>query len=99
MGTLGMRWKSTSHGSTTAANATPALEREYFDVYYPRDERIPRLWQLPDSRLVHVKDLYTAEEMKTSPVYNEILLRAGRRKLRAGAPGWTGGLSHHFDRR
>ena len=54
----------------------PTLEREYFDVYYPRDERIPRLWQLPDSRLVHVKDLYTAEEMKTSPVYNEILPRS-----------------------
>ena len=31
--------------------------------------------QLPDSRLVHVKDLYTAQELKTSPTYNEILRR------------------------
>ena len=30
----------------------------------------------PDSRLVHVTDLYTAEELKTSATYNEILPRA-----------------------
>ena len=51
------------------------LEREYFDVYYPRDERVPRLRQLPDSRLVHVVDLYTDEELKSSPAYNEVLVR------------------------
>ena len=47
------------------------LEREYFDVYHPQDERLPRLRQLPDSQLVHVTKLYTDEELKTSPVYNE----------------------------
>ena len=52
------------------------LEREYLEVYHPIDERIPRFRQLPDSQLVHVADLYTAEELKTSPTYNEILLRA-----------------------
>ena len=52
------------------------LEREYLEVYYPIDERIPRAGQLPDSHLVHIKDLYTAEELKTSPTYNELLLRA-----------------------
>ena len=52
------------------------LEREYLEVYHPIDERIPRFRQLPDSRLVRVADLYTAEELKTSPTYNEILLRA-----------------------
>ena len=52
------------------------LEREYLEVYHPIDERVPRIRQLPDSRLVHVTDLYTAEELKTSPTYNEILLRA-----------------------
>ena len=52
------------------------LEREYLKVYYPNDERIPRVRQLPDSHLVHIKDLYTAEELKTSPTYNELLLRA-----------------------
>ena len=33
----------------------------------PADERVPRFRQLPDSRLAHVTDLYTAEELKTCP--------------------------------
>ena len=49
------------------------LEREYFDVYHPGDERLPRLRQLPDRRLVHVRSLYTDQEVKTSPTYNEAL--------------------------
>lgn len=53
-------------------------EREYFEVYHPRDERAPRVAQLPDSRLVHVTDLYTAEEIKTSPTYNEALAKSDR---------------------
>ena len=52
------------------------LEREYLEIYHPIDERVPRFRQLPDSRLVHVSDLYTAEELKTSPTYNEISLRS-----------------------
>ena len=51
------------------------LERDYFETYYPLDERVPRLRHLPDSRLVHVADLYTEEEMKTSVAYNEALAR------------------------
>ena len=51
------------------------LEREYLKVYHPIDERVPRVRQLPDSHLVRIKDLYTAEELKTSLAYNEILLR------------------------
>ena len=51
------------------------LEREYLEIYHPIDERVPRFRQLPDSRLVHVTELYTAEELKTSPTYNEILFR------------------------
>ena len=50
-------------------------EREYLEVYYLLDERVPRVRQLPDSLLVHVPDLYTAEELKTSPTYNEIVRR------------------------
>ena len=50
-------------------------EREYLKVYHPIDERVPRLRQLPDSRLVPIADLYTAEELKTSATYNEFLLR------------------------
>ena len=48
-------------------------ERRYFDDYYARDERIPRLRKLPDSQLVHCRDLYTGEELKNSPAYNEAL--------------------------
>ena len=51
------------------------LEREYLDVYHPINEGIPRLRQLPDGHLVPIKDLYTAEELKTSRAYNEALLR------------------------
>ena len=46
------------------------IEREYLDTYYAIDERVPRMQQLPDSELVPVRDLYTAEEWKTSPVVN-----------------------------
>ena len=51
------------------------LEREYLEDYYPIDERIPRVRRLPDSRLVHITDLYTAGELKTSPAYNEAFSR------------------------
>ena len=54
------------------------LEREYLQNYHPTDERVPRFRQLPDSRLAHVAELYTAEELKTSPTYNEALARAGQ---------------------
>ena len=50
-------------------------EREYFEVYFPLDERIPRLLQLPDSQLVHMADLFTGEELKTSAVYNDFSTR------------------------
>ena len=53
------------------------LERAYFDIYHNRDERLPRLRQLPDSHLVHVTELYTEEELKISPVYNEGMRRSG----------------------
>ena len=52
-----------------------ALEAEYFADYYPRDERIPRLLELPDSQIVHVGELYTDEEHKASVAYNEALPR------------------------
>ena len=53
------------------------LEQFYFDNYYRYDQRVPRLARLPDSRLVHITDLYTAKELKTSPAYNEALARGG----------------------
>lgn len=51
------------------------LEREYLEDFHPIDERIPRLRQLPDGRLERIKDLYTAEELKTSSAYNEAMVR------------------------
>ena len=54
----------------------PELEREYLELYHPSDERVPRVRQLPDSHLVPIKDLYTAEELKTSRAYNEAFRRA-----------------------
>ncbi len=49
----------------------PDLEREYLTVYHPMDESVPRVRQLPDSHLVHIRALYTTAELKTSPTYNE----------------------------
>ena len=51
------------------------LEREYFEYYYTLDERVPRLQKLPDSQPVHMSDLYSEEELKTSVVYNDYLNR------------------------
>ena len=55
------------------------LERDYFENYYPLDERAPRLRHLPDSQLFHITDLYTEEELKTSAAYNELLTRGHAR--------------------
>ncbi len=63
------------------------LAREYFDVYYPDDAGMRRLMELPEGRLVHLPDLYSKDELKTSPVYNE-----GWRRL-----GAQNGLYVHFD--
>ena len=73
------------------------LERQYFQLYYPLDERLPRLRQLPDSRLVHIPGLFSDQELKTSAVYNEWLQRCGARNglnTRLDGPGgsriiWT----------
>lgn len=51
------------------------LEREYFEVYSHVDERVPRIRELPDSQVVSATSLFTEDEKKTSPVYNEALPR------------------------
>ena len=67
------------------------LEREYLDTYHAIDERVPRFRQLPPRRLVHVTALYTAEELKTSRTYNELLPRAGMQdSLNVQLPGLAG---------
>lgn len=50
------------------------LEREYIEVYHPHDERVPRVWALRDSELVHIRSVYTEQELKTSAAYNEAVL-------------------------
>lgn len=47
------------------------LAREYIENYYPRDERVPRLHMLPAGKLVHIHNVYTPQELKTSAAYNE----------------------------
>ena len=54
-------------------------EREYFEVYHARDERLPRLRELPDGRVTPNSALFTDEEKKTSAVFNEVMLRNGTR--------------------
>ena len=66
------------------------LERVYFEVYHSRDERLPRLRLLPDSEVVHVRDLYTEQELKSSPAYNEWMRQAGNQNglmVRLAVPG------------
>ncbi len=55
------------------------LERLYFGTYHALDERVPRIRQLPDGRVVHNSSLYTDDEKNTSPAYNEALLLAHNR--------------------
>ena len=49
-------------------------EELYFNKYYFRDERVPRVRKLPDSRLIHIADLYTEMEQKSSAAFNEVML-------------------------
>ena len=50
------------------------LQQLYFRDYYWRDEAIPRLRGLCDGDLAHKSDLYTDEEKRKSPTYNEFRL-------------------------
>ena len=53
------------------------MERSYFSWSYWTDERVPRLRVLPDSKVVHVSELFSEQELKTSVVYNERLPKFG----------------------
>lgn len=50
-------------------------EREYFESYFARDERLPRLRKLPDSELRHIRQLYSEAELKTSATFHEFFPR------------------------
>ena len=53
----------------------PELVRWYYENYYPIDERAPRIRKAPDSQLLHMTDVYTEEELKTSAAYNALQTR------------------------
>ena len=66
------------------------LERLWFETHYPVDQGIPRLRRQPFNRLVHVTELYTEEELRTSASYNALrtLARAGNGiNVRLKGPG------------
>ena len=58
--------KSYARGEDRAEQA-----REYFRRYYPTDEHLPRVRQLPDSKIVRVVDLFSESELRSSLAYNE----------------------------
>ena len=63
------------------------LEREYFDIYYPRDERAPRVPRLPESKVLPIRSMYADAELKTSATYNEFLVRGAQKGLNARLEG------------
>ncbi|MYB20680.1 MAG: helix-turn-helix transcriptional regulator [Holophagales bacterium] len=68
------------------------LERLYLENYFLIDEAIPRWVQVPYGRVVHARDLYTAEELKTSAAYNEAFPQADCQdglRVRLGGPDGT----------
>ena len=52
-----------------------AWQEAYYRDYHATDEHLPRLRALPDSRIVHVTDLFDKRELKTSAAYNEGMRR------------------------
>ena len=52
------------------------INRIYPENYLAIDERVPRLLRMPDGNIVHVPEIYTDRELKSSATYNELLVRA-----------------------
>ena len=69
------------------------LTRLYFDVYYPRDEGPPRVWERPVGKLIHAPDLYTERERKTSFAYNEGWLRTHNQNSLIARLDWLDSLT------
>ena len=74
--------------------------RQYLTRYRPIDERVPRIRRLADKRLVHLTDLYSAQELQTSPTYNEAMRQFnGQNGLNVRLDGRPGRLQHHLGQR
>ena len=54
-----------------AGERQPERVREYFEHHHPHDEAMPRLRRLAPGRMVRIPDLYSEEELRTSPAYHE----------------------------
>ena len=54
-----------------------ALEREYFETYYPVDDHLPGLSKLRDSEIAHVRDTFRGQDLAKSVMYNEAMPRFG----------------------
>ena len=54
------------------------VAREYLENYYPHDEVMRRRMASADGRLLHMSEIYSETELKTSVAYNE-----GQRLMRA----------------
>ena len=52
-------------------------QREYLANYYPSMSACRVCGNLPNDHLVHTRDVYTADELNSSPAYNGALPRAG----------------------
>ena len=68
------------------------LARLYFDDHHARDEGPPRLQRRPAGQLVHLPDLYTERELKTSVWYNEGLARRNGQNGLIVRLDWPDGL-------
>lgn len=55
------------------------LGREYPTIYFPQDERFPRLFRLPDGQVFHLTEIFTEQEQRTSLTYNEGLPKVSAR--------------------
>ena len=53
--------------------------RAYLDAHHPQDPLVLRLRRLPHGQLTHIPDLYSEDERRTSPAYNEGMRRLGAR--------------------
>ena len=56
-----------------------ALEREYFRTYYPVDDHLPGLRQLPHGKIAHVPETFLGRDLAKSVMYNEAMPRYGFR--------------------
>ena len=60
------------HWTCTRGERRPDLEQLYLGTYYPIDERLPRIRQAPDGKVLHNTELFTEGELRNSPVYQAL---------------------------